>query len=334
LPASIRNLRWTSKLELPVPRIPVLLDTDIGTSLDDTICLAYLAASPAFEIVGVSTVTDQSGHRGDYARSILRYYDVDAPVVAGAERSVSGKTMQPKILPGLPSAPDSSGRAPGTTRRPGSFEELYTEALSRYGEDLVVLSIGPVTNLSAAGLGISGSRNSAPRPRLVSMASSLSGEAEWNVFLDPEAAADLLGTPAGPPSAGGPSGGTLLQERTIVPIETTRRLTMTAEEAMGRLPRYLTAPFGDLSDHPRHPGTVVLHDPLAAHILLEPEHCTYRPGVLEITLGTDPETRGRSRFRKAGAFAPGERVPERGGVVAAVGVDRGAALGAILSALA
>ncbi len=310
-----------------MPGIPVLLDTDIGTSLDDTLCLAYLAGSPGFDLVGVSTVTDRSGHRGEYARSILRHYGVDAPVVAGAERSVSGKTMQPKLLSGLPTVLSEPPAPPG---RPGSFAALFTETLSRYGEDLVVLSIGPFTNLSAAGLGVLGSRNPSSRPRLVSMASSLSGEIEWNVFLDPEAAADVLA-----PGPGAPSGGASpFRERTIVPIETTRRMTMTAEEAMDRLPRHLTAPFGDLSDHPRHPGEVVLHDPLAAHILLAPEHCTYRPGVPEIVLGTDPETRGRSRFREAGALAAGEQVAGQGSVVAAVDVDREAALSAILSALA
>lgn len=306
--------------------IPILLDTDIGTSLDDTICLAYLAASGAFEIVGVTTVTDKSSLRADYARSILRHYDVEAPVLPGAERSVSGETMQPRILPGLPGAPASSAR--DGDRPPGSFTELYAEALSQYREDLVVLSIGPFTNLSAAGLGASGwgtpaSRDSVPgpRPRLVSMASSLSGEAEWNVYLDPEAAADLLSTP--PRTSKGAF--SAFRERTLVPIETTRRLTMTAEEAMDRLPRHLTAPFGDLSNHPRHPGEVVLHDPLAAHILLEPGHCTYRFGDIEITLRTDSGARGESRFREA-------RGPEARITVAAE-VDRDAALEAILSRL-
>lgn len=326
-----------------MPGIPVLLDTDIGTSLDDTVCIAYLAASSAFEIVGVSTVTDKSLLRREYARSILRHYDVNAPLVAGAETSVSGETMQPKLLPGLPTAP-ASGGAPDTAPARGSFAELYVDLLAQYGADLVVLSIGPLTNLSVAGLGASGvrdftsrnsaSRNPAPRPRLVSMASSLSGEAEWNVFLDPEAAVDLLSARAATPG----ETPTAFRERTVVPIETTRRLTMTAEEAMDRLPRHLTTPFGDLSDHPRHPGEVVLHDPLAAHILLEPEHCTYRFGDMEITLGTDPGIRGRSRFREAGASGPGEQVPGEQvpgpwELAVAVDVDRDAALEAILSVL-
>ncbi len=303
--------------------IAVLLDTDIGTSLDDTVCLAYLARSPGFEIVGVSTVTDKSALRRDYARSILRHYGVDAPVVAGAERSLSGHRMQPKLLSSLPSAPQDPG---ALIDSPGSFSELYADALSRYGEKLVVLSIGPFTNLSAAGLGAPGLRETRIRPRLVSMASSVSGEAEWNVLLDPEAAADLLSASADSSSA--------FRERTLVPIETTRRLAMTAEEAADRLPRHLTAPFGDLSHHPRHPGTVVLHDPLAALILLEPGHCTYRVGALEVSLGSDggpgkAEGRGSTRFRQA-------REPDsRGGdLVVAVDVGRDAALDAILSALA
>ncbi len=297
--------------------IPVFLDTDIGTSLDDTVCLAYLANSPGFDIVGVSTVTDKSSIRGDYARSILRHYGVEAPIVAGAERSLAGQTMQPKLAPDLPTAPRAS------------FAEVYADALAHYGEELVVLSIGPFTNLSAAGLGVSGSGSSEPRseprfrsgplPRLVSMATSIAGEAEWNVLLDPEAAADILSTLPDSPQA--------FRERTVVPIETTRRLTMTSEEAMDRLPRHLTAPFGDLSHHPRHPGTVVLHDPLAALILLEPGHCSYRVGSIEFSHGS-------TRFRQAGEQEPGEPDARRDHLVVAVDVERDAALDAILSGLA
>lgn len=310
--------------------IPLLLDTDIGTSLDDTICLAYLAGSPGFEIVGVSTVTDKGSMRRDYARSILHHYGVDVPVFPGAERSLSGETMQPKLAFGLPSVPAAS------IPPPGSFAELYADALSRFGEELVVLSIGPFTNLSVAALGAREPEETRPRPRLVSMASSVSGEAEWNVLLDPEAAADVLSI--------SPAGVSGFRERTVVPIETTRRLTMTAEEAADRLPRHLTLPFGDLSRHPRHPGTVVLHDPLAALIILEPKHCTYRFGRIEVSLGSDLGGGGGSGSEGGDLFAgkrgsthflqTDEPAPRGGHLLVAVDVARDGALDAILSGLA
>ena len=35
-------------------RLPVLLDTDIGSDIDDAVCLAYLLANPACDLLGIS----------------------------------------------------------------------------------------------------------------------------------------------------------------------------------------------------------------------------------------------------------------------------------------
>ena len=39
--------------------IKVLLDTDIGSDIDDAVCLAYLLAQPACELLGITTVSGQ-----------------------------------------------------------------------------------------------------------------------------------------------------------------------------------------------------------------------------------------------------------------------------------
>ena len=38
----------------------VLLDTDIGTDIDDCICLSYLLAQPECELLGITTVTGEA----------------------------------------------------------------------------------------------------------------------------------------------------------------------------------------------------------------------------------------------------------------------------------
>lgn len=38
----------------------VLLDTDIGTDIDDAVCLAYLLANPECELMGITTVSGQA----------------------------------------------------------------------------------------------------------------------------------------------------------------------------------------------------------------------------------------------------------------------------------
>jgi len=39
--------------------IKVLLDTDIGTDIDDAACLAYLLAQPECDLLGITTITGQ-----------------------------------------------------------------------------------------------------------------------------------------------------------------------------------------------------------------------------------------------------------------------------------
>ena len=45
----------------------LLLDTDIGSDIDDAICLAYLLAKPECELLGITTVSGERENRGGLA---------------------------------------------------------------------------------------------------------------------------------------------------------------------------------------------------------------------------------------------------------------------------
>ena len=47
--------------------VPVLLDTDIGSDIDDAICLAYLLAQPRCDLRGVTTVSGMPRQRAALA---------------------------------------------------------------------------------------------------------------------------------------------------------------------------------------------------------------------------------------------------------------------------
>ena len=47
-------------------QIPILLDTDIGSDIDDAVALAYLLRQPRCNLLGITTVT------GDVAKRCLR----------------------------------------------------------------------------------------------------------------------------------------------------------------------------------------------------------------------------------------------------------------------
>ena len=70
-------------------KIPVILDTDIGTDIDDAFALALIIKSPEFELLGVTTVSGDTAARARIAAKMLweaggKWRQV--PVVAGALR--------------------------------------------------------------------------------------------------------------------------------------------------------------------------------------------------------------------------------------------------------
>ena len=51
----------------------ILLDTDIGSDIDDAVCLAYLLANPKVELLGITTVTGEGEKREQrHALAVVR----------------------------------------------------------------------------------------------------------------------------------------------------------------------------------------------------------------------------------------------------------------------
>ena len=50
----------------------VLLDTDIGSDIDDAICLAYLLAHPDCDLVGITTVSGEPVKRAMLASAVCK----------------------------------------------------------------------------------------------------------------------------------------------------------------------------------------------------------------------------------------------------------------------
>lgn len=64
---------------------PIILDTDIGTDVDDAMALSLVLASPELELVGVTTVHADAPLRARLARRMLELAGCpEVPVVAGA----------------------------------------------------------------------------------------------------------------------------------------------------------------------------------------------------------------------------------------------------------
>ena len=66
----------------------IILDTDIGTEVDDAITLAYLLANKEAEILGITTVTGEAVERAKMASVLCRIAGKDIPIYPGCETPI------------------------------------------------------------------------------------------------------------------------------------------------------------------------------------------------------------------------------------------------------
>src|SRR5437870_13380354 len=79
-------------------RVPLVLDTDIGSDIDDAVALAYLLRQPRCELLGVTTVTGDVGQRAALCDVICRAAGrQDVPIHAGASPVLLLGPGQPRV---------------------------------------------------------------------------------------------------------------------------------------------------------------------------------------------------------------------------------------------
>ncbi|HEY3558274.1 MAG TPA: nucleoside hydrolase [Kribbella sp.] len=123
----------------------LILDTDIGSDVDDAMALAQLLGSPELDLVEVHTVYGDTRLRAQLARryGVLAGRELD--VVPGLAEPLSGRKVwwaghEGTLHDGLSAETVSADSAP---------ERLVARLRERPGE-LDVAAIGPLTNLAAA----------------------------------------------------------------------------------------------------------------------------------------------------------------------------------------
>ena len=266
--------------------VPILLDTDIGTDVDDALALALLLASPEVEVRAVTTVSGDACLRARIAKRLLTLAGrPDVPVAAGVREPV---LRQRSFLwlghegRGIIDAGESLALSPA------HGVDLLIETVLR--ERPQVIAIGPLSNLAVAIMKepeVIGAIS-----RLTIMGGSL-GRAphlpslEYNLCSDPEAAVVVL-------NAGIPT--------TLVPLDVTWRVFLTRTD-MATL-RAATSPLvrtlcqaidvwtpllhALLASEPALNRDIVafLHDPLTVAVLLHRslvtmERLRLRPAIVD-----------------------------------------------------
>ena len=248
----------------------ILIDTDIGSDIDDALCLSFLFRQPRAEILGITTVSGKAGTRAELASVLTHFHQVDVPIVVGSSEPISAKQLQPEV----PQASVLDRWPHNKTFQDIPAAEFLADRIRSFPGEVVLLSIGPLTNIArlfqrhpdcVGKLG-----------RFVSMSGRFSDHEgmkdvpEWNVLCDVSAAKTVYDTVG-------------LRDSLYVGSDVTRRLVMPVDIATERLDVPLLAPVRDMAEiwfAGRQKMT--LHDALAGALLLDPGWCTYKRGRIEL----------------------------------------------------
>lgn len=249
----------------------VLLDTDIGSDIDDAVCLAYLLANPACNLLGITTVTGEAVKRAQIASALCKIAGKDVEIFPGSEQPL----LNPQYQPLAPQA-EALKRWPHQEKFPeGRAIQFLRDTIRKYPEEVTLLTIGPLTNIGLL------FRIDPEIPRLLKSLVMMCGvftnrlagvgPLEWNAMGDPHATAIVYQSP--------------VQIHRSIGLDVTCQVTMQAEEVRQRFQSDLLLPVQDFAEvWFRHNSTLTFHDPLAAVTLFDDKVCDFERGMIEVEL--------------------------------------------------
>lgn len=280
----------------------VLLDTDIGSDIDDAVCLAYLLSHHDCELLGITTVTGEAEKRARIASAFCKVAGKDIPIFPGAETPllVPQKQLYAEQAVALRNWDHS------TSFPRGEAIEFLQHTIRSYPGEVVLLAIGPLTNV---GLLFSVDPEI---PALLKGLVMMCGRFTDTVQGD---YGPIEGNAAGDPHAAAIVYHARVALHRSVGVDVTSWVTMSAGEFRRKFHEYrLGGPVVDCAEvwFERFDITT-FHDPLAASIIFDEGICSFRRGTVEVDISND-EQLGKTCWREGGLDSPHE---------VAIDVDRG-----------
>lgn len=136
---------WSGARSISMDSEKIVIDTDIGTDIDDAFAVALALQSPEFHILGFSTASGDTTARARILDQMLGVSGHgDIPVVAGAP------TTLPNSMPpvGRQRRFGDHGTFSESVHPPAAVDFLL-EQIRRFPGQITLVAIGPLTNLGA-----------------------------------------------------------------------------------------------------------------------------------------------------------------------------------------
>jgi inosine-uridine nucleoside N-ribohydrolase len=260
---------------------PVLIDTDMG--VDDAVAIALAMASDTIDLVGLTSVGGNVSLE-QATKNIGRFLNAlgangRIPAAKGLDQTDAALEDASHVF-----AKDGFGgiKLPAPKRfKTEDYVGLYERLIAEYGRSLVIVAIGPLTNLA---------KLVEDRPELLAQAGrivvmggavwckgNVTPHAEFNFYRDPAAANRILKSGL---------------DVTLVPLDVTRQIAMDeshtahlsasgtpAGDLLARMIEYPMQREGGLGR-----GTFLVHDALAIGVIIWPEMFLRSKVALDVVL--------------------------------------------------
>jgi len=247
----------------------IILDTDIGSDIDDAICLAYLLAKPECELLGITTVSGEADNRAMIASMICKAAGKHIPIFPGAEEPLIIPQKQPiarqaKVL----SAWEHEKKFPH-----GEAIEFMRQTIRKYPGEITLIAIGPLTNIALL------FKIDPEIPHLLKSLVMMGGvfinlnpyPTEWNIRCDPHAAAIVYRSHA--------------NIHKSIGLDVTLKVTMAVSEVQDRFKSSSLLPVLDIIKALYKPTDIItFHDPLAVTTIFNKEICSFKKGKVEVEI--------------------------------------------------
>ncbi|MEG0359004.1 MAG: nucleoside hydrolase [Anaerorhabdus sp.] len=255
----------------------IILDTDIGSDIDDSFALTYLLNNDACEIVGISTCTGEARKRAqlcDYFTTKAKKNKIE--ICVGSDDPL--KLANKQTINHQPECP----QAAVLTKYDVASKEYQTnpakflrEYIMNVDGDVTVVAIGPLTNIALAITEFPEIISKLKRLVLmggkIDTSESKKGLVDWNFICDPQAAEIVLSAP--------------FKEVVIYPCDVTYSLNHSKAYMHENLKGKYSDIIKDMADiwFERF-NEYSYHDPMAAMYVFHPEMVNGERGKLSVDL--------------------------------------------------
>lgn len=291
------NAAGEVKTEKVVKNVKMILDLDTG--IDDAMALAYALSDPHIELIGVVASYGNVTMKESVANT-LSLLDMlnqkNVPVFEGADRAIDKKeafTVAPvsRFIHGDNGIGNVKVEPSQRTAQSQNGVDFMIESAKKYGKELVIVAVGPTTNLNQAVQKEPELKNMVGKLVIMGGALIVDGNinhySEANIFQDPISANSLF-------TSGAPL--------TMVGLDVTQRTKLTNKDTQvwRELGTTSGKAFADMVDYyieayrknaPELNGCA-LHDPLAVAVAVDPE--LVKVLTLHMRVGTSKEDWGRT----------------------------------------